>query len=360
MTLIASVGLGIPEHTITQEMVKKLIKQIFPFTEEKIMKYLPVFDNAAVHERQFAVDMNWIEESHTFEEKNNLYHERAVKYSLDAADKALTNDLFLEQSIPYEAVDMIVFVSSTGISTPSLDAYLMNERPFREDVCRMPLWGLGCAGGAMGLGRADDWLQAHPDKTALVICCELPSLTFQKDDTHIRNLIGTAIFGDGTGAVVMTGVDSPYRTYSKRHGPRILATSSHTKKDSTSVMGWDVTNRGLEVIFSKEVPDMVDPFWREHVQSFCQNNTLDIDSIHSFIAHPGGKKVLENMEKSLPISTDKLKHSYSVLEKHGNMSSATVLYVLYDWMRSGEHPNEKSILCALGPGFSSEIIGLEG
>lgn len=362
MTQIASVGLGIPENTMTQDMAKELVTTLFPHPEEKMAKYLPVFDHAAINERQLAVDSSWLHQAHTFEEKNDLYHERAINYSLTAADEALTNNHFLTEGISYNAVDMLIFVSSTGISTPSICAYLMNERPFREDVCRMPLWGLGCAGGAIGLARAYDWLKAHPSKTALIICCELTSLTFQKDDLRIRNLIGTAIFGDGVGAVLMTGAESPYREYCKHPAPSIISTSSRTAKDSTSVMGWDITNRGLEVIFSKEIPNMIDPFWKEHVQSVCLENKLDLETIHSFIAHPGGKKVLKNMEKSLEMSGDKLAYSYYVLKNHGNMSSATVLYVLYEWMRSNNTATsrENSILCALGPGFSSEVIVLEG
>jgi len=355
MTQIASIGLGIPENTFSQKMVKELITTIFPHDKEHMAKYLPVFDNAAVNERQLATNSNWLLQEHTFEEKNNMYQKCALKYSLKAIDNTLTHTDYITKDIPYHAIDMIIFVSSTGISTPSVCAHLMNERPFREDVSRMPLWGLGCAGGAIGLSRGVDWLKAHPTKTALIVCCEFASLTFQKDDLRISNLIGTAIFGDGVGAVLMMGKESPYQGYLRNESPEILATSSRTKKNSTSVMGWDVTNNGLEVIFSKEIPDMIDPFWKEHLMSVCEHNQLDLTHIHSFIAHPGGKKVLNKMEEAVDSIPDAFKHSYSVLKHHGNMSSATVIYVLNEWLNTSRPTHGKSILCALGPGFSSEM-----
>lgn len=359
MTQIVSIGLGVPEHHFPQSMAKDFVKHIFSHDEETMAKYLPVFDHAAVHERQLAVDSAWLQHDHTFQDQNNMYQKCAIDYSLKAIDDVLSNNDYIAETIPYDALDMIIFVSSTGISTPSICAHLMNERPFREDVCRMPLWGLGCAGGAIGLSRGDDWLKAHPTKSALVIGCELTSLTFQKDDLRISNLIGTALFGDGVGAVLMLGDESPLRSHGKYEGPRILSSSSRTKKDSTSVMGWDVTNRGLEVIFSKDIPNMIDPFWTNHLQTVCNSHQLELEEIHSLIAHPGGKKVLARMEEALNVSADKLRHSYAVLRNHGNMSSATVIYVLNEWMKTNIDPFEHSILCALGPGFSSEIVLLE-
>lgn len=359
MSYICSAGLGIPDHSISQEKVKKLVKNIFPYSERELRRLMPVFDHAQIKERQLAVDENWFTVEHTFKEKNDLYQHCAKQYSLTAIDHCLTNKLFLREEIPYEAVDLIIFVSSTGIATPSLDVSLMNARPFREDTARMPLWGLGCAGGAIGLARAYDWLEAHPDKTALIICCELCSLTFQKDDVTKSNLIGTALFGDGISAGLLIGEHSPYLSYRRGTVPRIRKTSSFTKKDSVSVMGWNVTNSGLEVIFSKSIPSLVKTLWKDHVYTFLNDLHIKEQEIHSYIAHPGGKKVLEAMEETLSIPADKLEHSYEVLRNHGNMSSGTVLYVLYEWLKENISAKENSILCALGPGFSSELLLLE-
>src|SRR5699024_10087982 len=155
------------------------------------------------------------------------------------------------------AIDMIVFVSSTGIVTPSLDAYILNNRSFREDVIRMPLWGLGCAGGAIGLSRAFEWIKLHTNKVALIVCCELCSLTFQKKEISTSNIVGTAIFGDGVGATLLISSESIYKYRLQKNKLKIKNTSSYTKKDSTSVMGWDLTNNGLEVIFSKRIPKLI-------------------------------------------------------------------------------------------------------
>lgn len=358
--LISSVGLGIPPYEMAQTKIQSLVKEIFSSRESRLVeRLLPVFDHAHIDKRQFVVEADWFKEDHSFQEKNDLYHQLAIKYALQAIDACLANDQFLTKSFPYGAVDMFIFVSSTGVATPSLDTYIMSERSFREDVVRMPLWGLGCAGGAIGLSRASDWLQAHPDKNVLIVCCELCSLTFQKDDLQKSNLIGTALFGDGVGAALLMGDKSAYLPLSKHTKPRISHTSSATKKNSHDVMGWSISNKGLEVIFSKNIPALVQSFWKQHIQSFLHEVNLNHQSIQSFIAHPGGKKVLHAMEGVLQAPRRKFKHSYNVLQHHGNMSSATVLYVLHKWMQTGIPENELSILSALGPGFSSELVLIE-
>lgn len=359
MAIIGSVGIAIPEFNLSQDEVKDLVQEVFPFPEEKLRKYLPVFDHAKVNNRQFVVDKGWLKQEHSFKERNDLYLSFAQKLICEAADNCLASEDFLNKRIPYEAIDMIIFVSSTGIATPSLDVDLLNSRSFREDVNRMPLWGLGCAGGAIGLSRAFDWLAAHPDKTALIVCCELCSLTFQKKDLKKSNLIGSALFGDGVSAVLAFGDNSPYFSNRKKNTPRIVNYSSLTKKDSTSVMGWNVSNDGLEVVFSKSIPSLVNSFWKGHIQKFLKESHLDEQRIHSFIAHPGGKKVLEAMEKALHSSDQKFSSSYKILANHGNMSSATVFYVLKEAMKNDNKPKSKSILSALGPGFSSELLLLD-
>lgn len=363
MAYIASVGLGVPKYHLTQDEIKDIVQHVFSVNRRKLNKLLPVFDNAKVDKRQFVIDRKWIKQDYSFEETNQLYFTYAKQLSLKAIDNCLMDERFLNKSIPYEAIDMIVFVSSTGIVTPSLDAYLLNERPFREDIVRMPLWGLGCAGGASGLSRAFEWIQLHKNKTALVVCCELCSLTFQKSDMSTSNIVGTAIFGDGVGATLLVGSDSPYRNHLSNKKLMIKNTSSFTKKESTSVMGWNVTNNGLEVIFSKRIPKLVNSIWKEHVLQFLNDEELQIKNLSSIIAHPGGRKVLEEMENTLQVERKLLAHSYDVLKNHGNMSSATVIYVLKNWMKMmGDVNTEQklAILCALGPGFSSELLLLEG
>lgn len=362
MVYIGTVGLGIPDYHTTQEEVKQLVQHIFQKDNRKIEKLLPVFNNAKVSSRQFVVDQSWFLQKHHFADSNKLYFHHAINYSLQAIDDCLTNTHFLKEPIPYEAIDMIVFVSSTGVVTPSVDAYLLNMRDFREDIIRMPLWGLGCAGGAIGLSRGFEWTKQNPDKIALIICCEFCSLTFQKDDLSTSNLVGTAIFGDGTAATLLVGERSPYKKSLQKNKLKIKTTNSWTKKNSTEVMGWDVTNNGFEVIFSKRIPKLIRTLWKDHVLRFLLENKLSTSDLAMIIAHPGGRKVLEEIEKALSVDQKSLKYSYHVLNNHGNMSSATVIYVLKKWLQLGiieGYKRKKGILCAVGPGFSSELLLLE-
>lgn len=359
MSIIGSVGFTLPEYHLNQNNVVELIQRIFP-NERKIDKLASIFHNAKVDNRQFVVNKDWFLKDHSFKEKNDLYIECSTSLSVKAIDHCLTNNLFLNEPIPYEAIDAIIYVSSTGISTPSIDAHIINERPFREDIVRMPLWGLGCAGGAIGLARATDYVKAHPHKNVLIVCCELCSLTFQKTDTRMSNLVGTAIFGDGVSATVLVGNESKHLSHLKKGHLSVVKSSSYTKKESLSIMGWDVTDIGLHVIFSKRIPSLVKSLWKNHVKSFLNSSKITLKDIDTFIAHPGGRKVLEEMESSLSINRSQLSESYSVLRQHGNMSSATVFYVLHEWLKNvNSHHKSNNIICALGPGFSSELLLLE-
>lgn len=359
MTYICSIGISTPKHELHQSEVKDFVKNIFPRPEKELRRILPVFENASVDKRQFVMAKSWFKEGHSFKERNDLYQKEALEHSLKAIDDCLTNSDFLQDKIPYEAIDKIIFVSSTGISTPSLDAHILNGRNFRDDIVRLPLWGLGCAGGASGLARASEWLSLNKSSCALVVCVELCSLTFQKDDTRKSNFIGTALFGDGISAALLVGEQSSYLSHRSKATPKINHVSSKLKKNSLSVMGWGITNTGFEVIFSKSIPKLVETFWANHVQEFLVNAKLTPKDLSFLVAHPGGKKVLEAIARVLEIDKGKLKHSYNVLREHGNMSSATVFYILSQWMKEDVKKGEKSILSALGPGFSSELISME-
>ncbi|WP_217585471.1 type III polyketide synthase [Lentibacillus saliphilus] len=359
MSHIASIGLGVPEHTLPQATAKKMVEQLFVDKIADLDRLLSVFDHADIDERQLVVELDWLKKHGAFKDRNDVYVKAVLKYALMAIDNCLKHDTYLTQDVPYEAIDLIVFVSSTGISTPSIDAQLINARPFNEQTVRMPLWGLGCAGGAIGLSLAHDWLTAYPNKTALVICAETASLTFQQNDLQPSNIVGTALFGDGVGAALLIGEQSKYVAHCKRPCPSIVDRSAYTVKDTLSIMGWNVTNSGFEVVFSKEIPSMVHTVWKQHVEQFLQTNDLSNEQIHSYIVHPGGKKVLNAMTEALQIPARKLLPSRDILRQHGNMSSATVLYVLENWMNTGVPNHERSILSALGPGFSSELLLLE-
>lgn len=360
MVYIGSIGLGIPSNNLRQNEVKHLVKNIF--NTKKLHRLLPVFDNANIEQRQFVVDEEWIKHEHSFATANQYYFNYAKNLCIEAIDNCLKNKTLLNKPVSYNDIDMILFVSSTGIVTPSLDAYLLNERPFREDIVRIPMWGLGCAGGAMGLARASEWIRLHPTKSALVVCCELCSLTFQKKDVSTSNIVGTALFGDGVAATLLIGSKSPLQSFLPKKRLTIKETSSFTQKNSTDVMGWNVTSNGLEVIFSKRIPKLVKTIWKEHVHRFLKQTGRKMEDISSIVAHPGGRKVLEEMEHALAIDRELLRFSYDVLKNHGNMSSSTVIYVLKRWILQSQNKSfseDLGILSALGPGFSSELILLE-
>ena len=365
MVFISSVGRGIPKYDVSQNEIKQFVKKIYANQNRRLQRYLPVFDHAKINNRQLVAPLDWYAKRHSFSEANEVYIKHALDLSLQAIDECVEN-LSQKQAqlstLSYEAIDLIVFVSSTGIATPSLDAHIVNARPFREDIVRMPLWGLGCAGGAMGLARARDWLQANQDKTALVICCELCSLTFQLEDNSTSNIVGTALFGDGVAATLLIGENSHYSHYIPNKSLKIEQTHSYMKKDTLDVMGWDMKEGGLHVIFSKKIPSFIETVWKKHVQILLKQNDLTWEQIASFIAHPGGRKVLEEMEKACHIPIKKLFYSYDVLQNHGNISSATVMYVLKKWLdeeKTNELEHPYALLSALGPGFSSELLLLK-
>lgn len=361
MVYISSVGIGSPKVTLTQEEAKQLVMDIFKKQESKVRRLLPIFDNANIDSRQLATKINWYKKQQSFASRNNLYIKKSIELSLEAIDQCVNNEI-LQNKIPYEAIDLIVFVSSTGMSTPSIDAYLINERPFHEQIIRMPLWGLGCGGGAIGISRATEWLQKHPNKTAIVVCAELCSLTFQQDDFRTSNIVGTALFGDGVAATLLVGEESTYVSELPDSKLQVKEVSSFIKKDTLEIMGWDITNNGFEVIFSKRIPRLVKSIWHDHVQQFLKQVNLTTNDLHCLVAHPGGRKVLEEMEKIF--EHDKmLRHSYDILKNHGNMSSATVLYVLKRYLESSYKDMEDetemwALLSALGPGFCSELIAM--
>lgn len=359
MASIISIGTSEPPYELPQEEVKEFVRQVFPRPEKEIERLLPVFENAKVGKRQFIVSKEWFSKEHDFVERNKLYQEKAVEHSVEAIDHCLDNINFLEEKIPHQAIDAIFFVSSTGISTPSIDAYILNERDFKDNVTRVPIWGLGCAGGASGIARASEWLTIHPEATALVVCVELCSLTFQKNDNRKSNFIGTALFGDGISCAMLAGEKSPYMEKRKKPTPSVGKSDSRMKKTSLDVMGWNVVDNGFEVIFARSIPQLVQTFWKKHVTEFVSELGLEPNDFSFFAAHPGGQKVLQAFEEVLNVPSEKFKYSYQVLENHGNMSSATVLHVLQEWMKEERNVGEKSILSALGPGFSSELVSLE-
>jgi alkylresorcinol/alkylpyrone synthase len=267
--------------------------------------------------------------------------EQAVRRALDAA------------GLQPRDVDHLFFVTVTGIGTPSLDARLVNRLGLRPDVKRTPIFGLGCVAGAAGTARASDVLRAFPDQVAVLLSVELCSLTLQREDVSIANVIASGLFGDGAAAMVLSGADRP----PPGAAPRVIATRSVFYPDTERIMGWDLVEGGFKVVLSAKVPSIVTEHVRDDVDGFLAAQGLGRGDIRHWIAHTGGPKVLQAFESALELPPEALQRSWDSLRKTGNLSSASVLFVLSELLASGEaRPGDLGLLMAMGPGFCAELV----
>ncbi|MGG0656252.1 type III polyketide synthase [Rummeliibacillus pycnus] len=353
MPKIHAVSTYSPSHQVPQDQAEEFIHQLFNGKMARLERYLKVFKNGEILNRQLAMPIEWYKEDHSFSERNDLYIELATEYGVRVIQDCLAE----VSDVEITDIDAIIFVSTTGISTPSIEARLMNQLSFSEDVVRIPIWGLGCGGGAAGISRANDYCLAHPEALVLIICLELCSLTFQPGDMNKSNFIGTSLFGDGVACVLVSG--DQVKLSSRNALPSIKATASRLLPNSEDVMGWRIEDNGLHVIFSKSIPSIIEKWFTPFLKSFLQKNEQSITNINRFIAHPGGKKVLAAYETALGLSKELLAPSSFILQQHGNMSSPTVLYVLKHVMQQKPESGELGIMASLGPGFSGELVLLE-
>jgi alkylresorcinol/alkylpyrone synthase len=230
----------------------------------------------------------------------------------------------------------------------------MNQLPFRRDLKRIPVFGLGCVAGAAGIARAADYVRAFPDEHALLLSVELCSLTWQKNDTSTANLVASGLFGDGAAAVVVSGAKA------NNPGPRIVATRSVFYRDTEDAMGWEISEQGFRIVLSPNVPQVVHQNIRADMDAFLAEHDLEIRDIQSWIFHSGGPRILRAVEQSLELSSSALAASWASLREVGNLSSASVLAVLESHLDHGRKaPGEYSVLAAMGPGFCSELILLQ-
>ncbi len=358
--MIISIGKHLPPHCLHQNDAAAFAKKQFGEHFRNIDRLLPVFESAEIDTRYFAMPLEWYSSGPTFEEKNERYIALSVEYSEAAIRECLESSFYLKDTVDCSEVDAIFFVSTTGIATPSIEARIMNVLPFSPHTKRIPIWGLGCAGGAAGLSRAKDYCLAHPDKAALVVNVELCSLTFQHGDYSKSNLIGTALFGDGVSCVLVTGAESTIKKRSKLTSiPDVIATQSTLMKDSEDVMGWEVSNEGLHVVFSKSIPSIVSTWLEPNVREFLSSESKKPEQIDYFIAHPGGTKVLTAYEEALGLDRSMTDVSRGILRQYGNMSSVTIIFVLDQFLRDDCIVGDTGLMAALGPGFCSELLLLE-
>lgn len=336
-------------HKTPQSELKKFAEKVFSDSYDEIDRMLNSFENTKIQYRNLSVPVDYFYEEKSFEDRNDLYIEYAVKYSVEAISKCL-----LEAGINKKEITDIVFISTTGLSTPSIDAMIVNELRLNENINRTPIWGLGCAGGAAGISKANVIAKANPKALVLVVAVELCSLTFIRNDLSKSNFIATSLFSDGVAAALVTGDEINYKN--KKHF-KIEIIDSHSKLyyESLDVMGWDILNDGFKVVFSKYIPTIVRENVKNDILDFLSKNNLGISDIKNFVCHPGGIKVINAYLESLELGQSSLKNTLDILTEYGNMSSATVLYVLERFVKNG-FEDGYGLMMSLGPGFSSEIV----
>ena len=308
-----------------------------------------VFETAGIDKRSLSKPLEWFKKNKSFQEKNDAYIELALELSARAIEKLLESN-----SLAATDIDHLLFVSTTGLATPSIDARLIGRLGFRSNVRRTPIWGLGCAGGALGLDRARDILLGAPQAKLILINVELCSLTFSFHDFSKSNLVATALFSDAVTAALLSGADSELA------GAEMIDSDETTWPDSLDVMGWNLRSDGMQVVFSERIPRIVEENMRECVDTFLQSSSAKIEDVAHILLHPGGRKVLEAYCKALEIAPERLEISCDILRKYGNCSSATVMLVLEEFLRRKKYqPGDLALISALGPGFSAGNVLLE-
>ena len=352
---LASLATAVPPHVVEQHAARALTRLLFQdvLGEDRI-RLLDVFEHTGIARRHYVVPLEWFASDHTFGEKNALYVEHAVNLGCEVAMRALDG-----AGLAPKDVDHLMFVSSTGIAAPSVDARIANRLGMRSDFRRTPIWGLGCAGGAAGLARARDFALADPGAHVLLIALELCGLTFQRNDLSKRNLVAASLFGDGAAAAIVVAGDEPLPA---NGAPSIALRSAMTTfwHDTLDVMGWEVDGAGLHVVFARDIPALVRERVRPGVDSFLARESLTLDGLDHIVTHPGGTKVLAAFEEALELPSSALDHARAVLREYGNMSSPTCLFVLERFLRTHTlSAGDTALVAALGPGFAAEYVLLD-
>jgi alkylresorcinol/alkylpyrone synthase len=344
MATIAATATAVPPHPITLDDAKRALQQTMPLDPRRMAATLAIFENARVERRYGVFPLEHVLQPRSLEQTTGEYREHAVRLGRRVAE-----DCLARAGVRPADLDLLITVSCTGLMIPSFDAYLINQLGLRADVRRLPITALGCAAGAAALSRASDFRRAFPEATVLVVAVELPTLTLQLQDLSQANLVSCALFGDGAAAAVVTG----------RHGPgaRIVDTGSHLFPDSYDAMGFDLKDSGLHIFLSKGVPDLIRREIRRLVRRLLDRHDLTVDQLDFLVLHPGGRKLLEYIEEELGLSRDLTRLSWDVLASYGNLSSASVLFVLHETLeRSDGGAGEHGLMAAFGPGFSAELL----
>ena len=312
-----------------------------------IRKVKKIFESAAVDKRYSIMSPEEVFSDLSFEERNNIYVREGIKLGAKCLETALEKANWQAQDLDY-----IITVSCTGIMIPSLDAYLINLLKLRQDIVRLPVTEMGCAAGVSGMIYAKNFLKANPGKRAAVVAVESPTATFQLNDFSMANIVSAAIFGDGAACVLLSSNEED-------SGPEILAEEMYHFYDAEEMMGFKLTNTGLQMVLDVAVPETIANHFPAIIHPFLSKNGLDINNINHLIFHPGGKKIIQIVEELFGQLGKNIDETKEVLRLYGNMSRATGLYVLERIMDKKPMPGEKGLMLSFGPGFSAQRILLQ-
>ncbi|MBI2817302.1 MAG: type III polyketide synthase [Acidobacteria bacterium] len=349
---IAGVASAFPRHYYPQQFLTNELKRLWNGKLENPKLLDRLHAHAGVEGRHLALPAEAYEHLATWGQANQAWIDCAQELGQKAICSALSR-----AGMAAPELDALFFVSVTGISSPSIDAKLINRMGLNRNLKRVPIFGLGCVAGAAGIARAYDYVRAYPEQSACLLAIELCSLTFRQDDCSTANLISSGLFGDGAAAVIVRGAQTESPNGSNR--PRILATRSVFYPGSEHVMGWDISEKGFRVVLSPEVPSMVERHLAADVDVFLADAGLVRSDIGAWVLHPGGPKVLQATQAALELAPEALHHSWESLRKVGNLSSASVLLVLERFMQQPPAPGTYGLLAAMGPGFCSELVLLQ-
>jgi alkylresorcinol/alkylpyrone synthase len=348
---------ALPDHYATQAELTEAFRAYWSKAHFNPARLDDLHRAVGVSGRHLALPPTDYLELDTFTKSNAAFQRVAPELGARAIRQALDG-----AGLTPKDIDHLFFVTVTGIAAPSIDALLVNRLGLRSDVKRTPIFGLGCVAGASGTARAADYLRAFPDQTAVLLSVELCSLTLQRDDLSIPNIIASGLFGDGAAAVVLTGARRKPPSVS---APRVVASRAVFYPDTERVMGWDITSNGFKVVLSSKVPELARNHVGADVDGFLESRGLKRSDIRHWVAHTGGPKVLMAFQETLGLSHDSLAGSWSSLRTIGNLSSASVLFVLRDLLadiaagKASAQSGDLGMVLAMGPGFCSEMVLLE-
>ena len=336
-----------PYSRQTADVLPYIEKWLSGQDERFIRKVMKIFGNAGVEKRYSIMSPEEVFTKTSFEEKNDIYVRECTKLAEISLQKALD-----KAGWKVNEIDYLITVSCTGIMIPSVDAYLVNSLKMKQDIVRLPVTEMGCAAGISGIIYAKNFLKANPGKKAAIVAVESPTATFQLNDFSMANIVSAAIFGDGAAAILLSSCDED-------EGPEVIAEEMYHFYDAEYMMGFKLTNSGLQMILDETVPETISEHFPKIVHPFLERNNSTIEEVNHLIFHPGGRKIVQTVEDLFGTLGKNIDDTREVLKLYGNMSSVTVLYVLERFLERGIAKGDKGLMLSFGPGFSAQSILLQ-